>query len=178
MPSASDPRQQNRTAACAAPCSAWPAPAQPTQRSAELLLSVPPNSPVARPAQPAGGARFKQQARPAHAGLGNHAPRTSCSWLARRCSGHALGAITRMPAVASKRKLPVPTIIGGVIAVLCACRDRFVVPAVRGLLCRRGCESRCWPASYYYDSRWRLGDAIASILREPYRRRPQGFTRR
>ncbi|MFR3877001.1 MAG: hypothetical protein ACLTYW_01265 [Collinsella sp.] len=29
-----------------------------------------------------------------------------------------------------------------------------------------GSESRCWPASYYHDSRWCSGDSIASILSE------------
>lgn len=106
MPSASDPRQQNRTRQ-PAPRPAQPGqrPAQPTQRSAQPAQRAA-QQPAARPAQPAGGARFKQQA-PAQRTQGrpgNHAP-THIMLMARTALLRPRGrAITRMPAVASKRK--------------------------------------------------------------------------
>ena len=150
MPSASDPRQQNRTRQ-PAPRPAQPGqrPAQPTQRSAQPTQRVAQQSAV-RPAQPAGGARFKQQApaqrtqgqarqsRPhTHHAHGSHgvAPATRSSYNSHARRG------------AQKKSSPVPMIIGGVVAVLALVAIVFfVVPAVKG----DGAS----------------GDSIASILSE------------
>lgn len=106
MPSASDPRQQNRTRRLRrALLSLGQRPAQPTQRSAQPAQRAA-QQPAARPAQPAGGARFKQQA-PAQRTQGqarHHAP-THIMLMARTALLRPRArAITRMPAVASKRK--------------------------------------------------------------------------
>lgn len=139
MPSASDPRQQNRTRQPASR-SAQPGqrPAQPMQRSAQPTQRAS-QQPAARPAQPAGGARFKQQApaqrtqgqapqsRPhAHHAHGSHgvAPATRSSYNTHARRG------------AQKKSSPVPMIIGGVVAVLALVAIAFfVVPAVKGF-CR------------------------------------------
>ena len=94
MPSASDPRQQNRTRQ-PAPRPAQPGqrPAQPMQRSAQPTQRAA-QQPGTRPSQPAGG-------RP-----GNHAP-THIMLMARTALLRPRArAIKRTPAVVPKRKAP------------------------------------------------------------------------
>ena len=114
MSSAFDPRQPNRTRQPAPrPVSSGQRPTQPTQRAAQpaarsaqpLLAPLSPLSVQASslfvvllssllPIQPSPRAvpALSSRLLPAHAGTGTAItlPRTSCSWLARRCSGHAL----------------------------------------------------------------------------------------
>ena len=95
MPSASDPRQQNRTRQpVARPAQPGQRSAQPTQRSAQPTQRAA-QQPAARPAQPAGGARFKQQA-------STHIMLMARTALLRPRAR----AITRTPAVVPKRKAP------------------------------------------------------------------------
>ena len=144
MPSASDPRQQNRTRQpVPRPAQPGQRPAQPTRRSAQPAQRAA-QQPAARPAQPAGGARFKQQApaqrtqgqarqsRPhTHHAHGSHgvAPATRSSYNSHARRG------------AQKKSSPVPMIIGGVVAVLALVAIVFfVVPAVKGFFAGKcGC---------------------------------------
>ena len=148
MPSAPDPRQQNRTRQpaprpaqpAARPVQSFSRTAQPVQRtgqqpsarSVQYPASHAAQQPTARSAQPAGGARFKQQAPTqrtqvpqshSHHARGSHgvapATRSSYNTHARR------GAL--------KKSSPVPMIIGVVVAVIAlATIAFFVVPAVKG----------------------------------------------
>lgn len=139
MPSASDPRQQNRTR------QPVPRPAQPGQRSAQpTQRSARPTQRAAqqlaaRPARHAGGARFKRRLLPsARRGRPrNHAP-THIMLMARTALLRPRArAITRTPGRgAQKKSSPVPMIIGGVVAVLALGRDRF--------LCRAGRQGLFW----------------------------------
>lgn len=160
MPSASDPRQPNRTRQPASrPVPSGQRPMQPTQRAAQPAARSaqssscptqptqrPGQQPVRRPAQqsaahtaqPAGGSRFKQQA-PAQRTQGQ-APQS------RSHAHHAHGSHGVAPATrssyntrarrgAQKKSSPVPMIIGGVVAVLALVAIVFfVVPAVKGFL--------------------------------------------
>ena len=146
MPSASDPRQPNRTQQPASrPAQPGQRPAQPTQRAAQpaarpaqsFSRSAQPvqrtgQQPSARTAQPAGGTRFKQQAP------------TQRTQAPQSHSHHAHGSHGVAPATRSsyntharrgtqKKSSPVPMIIGGVVAVLALVASVFfVVPAVKG----------------------------------------------
>ncbi len=166
MPSASDPRQQNRTRQPASrPAQPGQRPAQPTQRAAQPAArpvqsfshSAQPvqrtgqqpsarsvqhsashaaQQPTARTAQPAGGTRFKRQASTQRV----QAPQSH--------SHHALGSHGVAPATRSsynthvrrgtqKKSSPVPMIIGGVVAVLALVAIVFLCRASRqGLLWR------------------------------------------
>ena len=170
MPSASDPRQQNRTRQ-PAPRPAQPGqrPAQPTQRSAQPAQRAA-QQPAARPTQPAGGARFKQQApaqrtqgqarqsRPhAHHAHGSHgvAPATRSSY-----NTHARRGV-------QKKSSPVPMIIGGVIAVLALLAIVFfVVPAVKGFFAGEDAKVAAGQQVTITIPDGASGDAIASILSE------------
>ena len=162
MPSASDPRQPNRTQQPASrPAQPGQRPAQPTQRAAQPAArpaqsfsraahpgqrtgqqpsarsvqhsaSHAAQQATARTAQPAGGTRFKQQAP------------TQRTQAPQSHSHHARGSHGVAPATrssyntharrgAQKKSSPVPMIIGGVVAVLAlAAIAFFVVPAVKG----------------------------------------------
>ena len=162
MPSASDPRQPNRTRQPASrPAQPGQRPAQPTQRAAQpgtrpvqpFARSAQPaqrtgqqpsarsvqhpasraaQQPTARTAQPAGGTRFKQQAP-----VRRTQATQSHSHHARGLHGVAPATRssydTRARRGAQKKSSPVPMIIGVVVAVLAlAAIAFFVVPAVKG----------------------------------------------
>ena len=170
MPSASDPRQQNRTRQ-PAPRPAQPGqrPAQPTQRSARPTQRAA-QQPAARPAQPAGGARFKQQA-PAQRTQGQ-APQS------RSHAHHAHGSHGVAPATrssyntharrgAQKKSSPVPMIIGGVVAVLALVAIVFfVVPAVKGFFGGEDAKVAAGQQVTITIPDGASGDSIASILSE------------
>ena len=163
MPSASDPRQQNRTRQPA------PRPAQPGQRSAQPTQRAA-QQPATRPSQPAGGARFKQQApaqrtqgrarqsRPhTHHVHGSYgvAPATRSSYKTHACRG------------AQKKSSPVPMIIGGVVAVLALVAIVFfVVPAVKGFFAGEDTKVAAGQQVTITIPDGASGDTIASILSE------------
>ena len=184
MPSASDPRQPNRTRQ-PAPRPAQPGqrPVQPTQRVAQPAARPAQSSsradqpsqhaaqqPTARSAQPAGGARFKQQVPTqraqaqtpqsrshAHHAHGSHgvAPATRSSYNTHARRG------------AQKKNSPVPMIIGAVVAVLAlAAIAFFVVPAVKGFLTGEDTKVAAGQQVTITIPDGASGDTIASILSE------------
>ena len=188
MPSASDPRQPNRTRqSVSRPAPSGQRPVQPTQRAAQPAARPaqpssrpaqpaqrPGQQPVRRPAQqssahaaqPAGGARFKQQApiqraqvpqSHAHHVRGSHgvapASRSSYNTHARRG--------------AQKKSSPVPMIIGVVVAVIVlAAIAFFVVPAVKGLFGGGDVSVTAGQQVSVTIPEGASGDTIASILSE------------
>lgn len=180
MPSASDPRQQNRTRQPASrPAQPGQRPAQPTQRAAQPAArpaqsfshSAQPvqrtgQQPSARSAQPAGGTRFKQQAStqrvqaPSRIRITLSVPTALLRLRAR--------AITRTSAVVHKRKSsPVPMIIGGVVAVLALVAIVFfVVPAVKGFFGGEDAKVAAGQQVTITIPDGASGDTIASILSE------------
>lgn len=185
MPSASDPRQPNRTRqSVSRPAPSGQRPVQPTQRAAQPAARPaqpssrpaqrPGQQPVRRPAQqssahaaqPAGGARFKQQAPTqraqvpqshAHHVRGSHgvppASRSSYNTHARRG--------------AQKKSSPVPMIIGVVVAVIVlAAIAFFVVPAVKGLFGGGDVSVTAGQQVTVTIPEGASGDTIASILSE------------
>ena len=196
MPSASDPRQPNRTrqpaprpvpsgqrpvqpAQRAAQPAARPAqpssrPAQPAQRPGQQPASRPAQQPAARAAQPACGARFKQQAPTQRA----QAPQSYAH--------HAHGTHGVAPAARSSynTRRPKEKLAGAYDYRRRGCGHRSRCyrhlrrAGRQGLAWRGGRERYRWPAGYRYDSRWRLGrhDRLDS-LREPYCRESQGLLR-
>ena len=184
MPSASDPRQQNRTGQPASRL-AQPGqrPVQPTQRAAQPVARPAQSSsraaqptqratqqPAARPTQPAGGARFKQQT-PTQRTQGQ-APRS------RSHAHHAHGTHGVAPATrssyntharrgAQKKSSPVPMIIGAVVAVLAlAAIAFFVVPAVKGFFAGEDTKVAAGQQVTITIPEGASGDTIASILSE------------
>lgn len=181
MPSASDPRQQNRTRQPASrPAQPGQRPVQPTQRAAQPAArsvqsfshSAQPvqrtgQQPTARTAQPAGGTRFKQQAPTqrtqapqshSHHARGSHgvAPATRSSYNTHARRG------------AQKKSSPVPIIIiGGVIAVLALVAIVFfVVPAVKGFFAGGDTKVTAGQQVTVTIPDGASGDTIASILSE------------
>ena len=180
MPSASDPRQQNRTRQPASrPAQPGQRPAQPTQRAAQpaarpaqsFSRSAQPvqrtgQQPSARSAQPAGGTRFKQQAPTqrvqapqshSHHALGSHgvAPATRSSYN------------THVRRGTQKKSSPVPMIIGGVVAVLALVAIVFfVVPAVKGFFGGEDAKVAAGQQVTITIPDGASGDTIASILSE------------
>ena len=185
MSSASDPRQPNRTRQPASrpvpsgqrpvqltPRAAQPVarPAQPSSRPAQRPGQQPASRPAHqsadRAAQPAGGARFKQQAPTqraqapqshAHHAHGTHgvapAARSSYNTHARRG--------------AQKKSSPVPMIIGTVVAVVVlAAIAVFAVPAVKGLLGGEDASVTAGQQVTVTIPDGASGDTIASILSE------------
>ena len=170
MPSASDPRQQNRTRR-PAPRPAQPGqrPAQPTQRSGQPTQRAA-QQPAARPAQPAGGARFKQQT-PAQRTQGQ-APQ-SRSHAHHAHDSHGVAPATRSSyntharRGAQKKSSPVPMIIGGVVAVLALVAIVFfVVPAVKGFFGGEDAKVAAGQQVTITIPDGASGDTIASILSE------------
>ena len=166
MPSASDPRQQNRSRKpVPRPAQPGQRPVQPTQRSAQPAQRAA-QQPAARPAQPAGGARFKQQAPTqrmqapqshSHHARGSHgvAPATRSSYNTHARRG------------AQKKSSPVPMIIGGVVAVLALVAIVFfVVPAVKGFFGGEGAKVVAGQQVTITIPDGASGDSIASILSE------------
>ena len=184
MSSASDPRQPNRQGQ-PAPRPAQPGqrPVQPTQRAAQPVARPAQSSsraaqpsqrsaqqPTARSAQPAGGARFKQQAPTqrvqtqapqsrshAHHAHGTHgvAPATRSSYNSHARRG------------AQKKSFPVPMIIGAVVAVLAlAAIAFFVVPAVKGFFAGEDTKVAAGQQVTITIPEGASGDTIASILSE------------
>ena len=184
MSSASDPRQSNRQGQ-PAPRPAQPGqhPVQPTQRAAQPVARPAQSSsraaqpsqrsaqqPTARSAQPAGGARFKQQAPTqrvqtqapqsrshAHHAHGTHgvAPATRSSYNSHARRG------------AQKKSFPVPMIIGAVVAVLALVAIAFfVVPAVKGLFAGEDAGVTAGQQVTITIPEGASGDTIASILSE------------
>ena len=184
MSSASDPRQSNRQGQ-PAPRPAQPGqhPVQPTQRVAQPVARPAQSSsraaqpsqrsaqqPTARSAQPAGGARFKQQAPTqrvqtqapqsrshAHHAHGTHgvAPATRSSYNSHARRG------------AQKKSFPVPMIIGAVVAVLAlAAIAFFVVPAVKGFFAGEDTKVAAGQQVTITIPEGASGDTIASILSE------------
>ena len=184
MSSASDPRQPNRQGQ-PAPRPAQPGqrPVQPTQRVAQPVARPAQSSsraaqpsqrsaqqPTARSAQPAGGARFKQQAPTqrvqtqapqsrshAHHAHGTHgvAPATRSSYNSHARRG------------AQKKSFPVPMIIGAVVAVLAlAAIAFFVVPAVKGFFAGEDTKVAAGQQVTITIPEGASGDTIASILSE------------
>ncbi len=138
VPSGQRPMQPTQRAVQPAARSAQPSsPVQPTQRPGQQPARRPAQQPSAHADQPAGGARFKQQAPTqraqapqshAHHARGTHgvapAARSSYNTHARRG--------------AQKKSSPVPMIIGTVVAVIVlAVIAFFAVPAVEGCLAGR-----------------------------------------
>ena len=192
MPSASDPRQPNRTRQPASrPVPSGQRPMQPTQRAAQPAARSaqssscptqptqrPGQQPVRRPAQqsaahtaqPAGGSRFKQQA-PAQRTQGQ-APQS------RSHAHHAHGSHGVAPATrssyntrarrgAQKKSSPVPMIIGGVVAVLALVAIVFfVVPAVKGFFAGEDAKVTAGQQVTIAIPDGASGDSIASILSE------------
>lgn len=185
MPSAFDPRQQNRTRqsvphpAQAGQRSVQPTqrttqpssvPAHPVQRRAQQPTQRVAQQPAARSAQPAGGARFKQQtptqrtqaqaSQPrshAHRVHGSHgvAPATRSSYSAHARRG------------AQKNSSPVPMIVGGVVAVLALVAIVFfVVPAVKGFFTGGDANVTAGQQVTITIPEGASGDTIASILSE------------
>ena len=144
MPSASDPRQPNRTQQPASrPAQPGQRPAQPTQRAAQpaarpaqsFSRSAQPvqrtgQQPTARTAQPAGGTRFKQQAP------------TQRTQAPQSHSHHARGSHGVAPAT------------------------RFVVPAVKGFFGGEGAKVVAGQQVTITIPDGASGDSIASILSE------------
>lgn len=170
MPSASDPRQQNRTRQ-PAPRPAQPGqrPAQPTHRSAQPTQRAA-QQPAARPAQPAGGARFKQQA-PAQRTQGQ--ARQSRSHAPHAHGSHGVAPATRSSyntharRGAQKNSSPVPMIIGGVVAVLALVAIVFfVVPVVKGFFSGEDAKVAAGQQVTITIPDGASGDTIASILSE------------
>lgn len=196
MPSASDPRQPNRTQQPASrPAQPGQRPAQPTQRAAQSAArpvqsfsrSAQPvqrtgqqpsarsvqhpashaaQQPTARTAQPAGGTRFKQQAP------------TQRTQAPQSHSHHARGSHGVAPATrssyntharrgAQKKSSPVPMIIGGVVAVLALVAIAFfVVPAVKGFFAGGDTKVTAGQQVTVTIPDGASGDTIASILSE------------
>ena len=184
MSSASDPRQPNRQGQ-PAPRPAQPGqrPVQPTQRAAQPVARPAQSSsraarpsqrsaqqPTARSAQPAGGARFKQQASTQR--VQTQAP------LSRSHAHHAHGTHGVAPATrssynsharrgAQKKSSPVPMIIGAVVAVLALVAIAFfVVPAVKGLFAGEDAGVTAGQQVTITIPEGASGDTIASILSE------------
>lgn len=196
MPSASDPRQQNRTRQPASrPAQPGQRPVQPTQRasqpaarpvqsfshsaqpvqrtgqqpsarSVQHSTSHAAQQPTARMAQPAGGTRFKQQAP------------TQRTQAPQSHSHHARGSHGVAPASrssyntharrgAQKKSSPVPMIIGVVVAVLAlAAIAFFVVPAVKGFFAGGDTKVTAGQQVTVTIPDGASGDTIASILSE------------
>ena len=180
MPSASDPRQQNRTRHPASrPAQPGQRPAQPTQRAAQPAAhsvqsfshSAQPvqrtgQQPTARTAQPAGGTRFKQQApiqrtqalqSHSHHARGSHgvAPATRSSYNTHSRRG------------TQKKSSPVPMIVGVVVAVLALVAIVFfVVPAVKGFFAGEDTKVTAGQQVTVTIPDGASGDTIASILSE------------
>ena len=184
MSSASDPRQPNRQGQ-PAPRPAQPGqrPVQPTQRVAQPVARPAQSSShaaqpsqrsaqqrTARSAQPAGGARFKQQTSTqraqaqasqsrshAHHAHGSHgvAPATRSSYNSHARRG------------AQKKSSPVPMIVGAVVAVLAlAAIAFFVVPAVKGFFAGEDTKVAAGQQVTITIPEGASGDTIASILSE------------
>ena len=170
MPSASDPRQQNRTRQ-PAQCPAQPGqrPAQPMQRSAQPTQRAA-QQPATRPSQPVGGARFKQQA-PAQRTQGQ--ARQSRSHAHHAQGSHGVAPATRSSYKtharrgAQKKSSPVPMMIGGVVAVLALVAIVFfAVPAVKGFFAGEDANVAAGQQVTITIPDGASGDAIASILSE------------
>ena len=188
MPSASDPRQPNRTRQPASrpvpsgqrpvqltPRTAQPVarpaqpssrPAQPAQRPGQQPASRPAQQSAARAAQPAGGARFKQQAPTQRAQApqshAHHAHGTNGVAPAARSSYN-----THARRGAQKKSSPVPMIIGTVVAVVVlAVVAVFAVPAVKGLLGGEDASVTAGQQVTVTIPDGASGDTIASILSE------------
>lgn len=167
MPSASDPRQQNRTRQPA------PRPAQPGQRPAQRSAQPTQRAvqqPAVRPAQPAGGTRFKQQA-PAQRTQGQarqsrpHAHHAHCSHGVAPATRSSYNTHARRGV--QKKSSPVPMIIGGVIAVLALVAIVFfVVPAVKGFFAGEDTKVTAGQQVTVTIPDGASGDTIASILSE------------
>lgn len=177
MPSASDPRQQNRTRQPASrPAQPGQRPAQPTQRAVQQPVARStqqssarlPQQPAARAAQSTGGTRFKQQA-PAqraqtpqshghsHRAHGAHrvVPATRSSY-----NSHARRSV-------QKKNSPVPMIVGAVFALLAlAAIVFFVVPAVKGFITGGDANVEAGQQVTVTIPEGASGDTIASILSE------------
>ena len=196
MPSASDPRQPNRTQQPASrPAQPGQRPAQPTQRAAQpaarpaqsFSRSAQPvqrtgqqpsarsvqhsashaaQQPTARTAQSAGGTRFKQQAP------------TQRTQAPQSHSHHARGSHGVAPATrssyntharrgAQKKSSPGPMIIGVVVSVLAlAAIAFFVVPAVKGFFAGGDTKVTAGQQVTVTIPDGASGDTIASILSE------------
>ena len=189
MPSASNPRQPNRTRQPAprpVPSGQRPMPADPargpTRRTtdtrpppvsrsplsvrASSLLVVLPSKSAARAAQPAGGSRFKQQTPTQRA----QAPQSHAH--------HARGSHGVAPAARSsyntharrgtqKKSSPVPMIIGAVVAVIVFAAIAFLaVPAVKGLLGGEDASVTAGQQVTVTIPEGASGDTIATILSE------------
>ena len=184
MSSASDPRQPNRQGQ-PAPRPAQPVqrPVQPTQRAAQPVARPAQSSSraaqptqraaqqsAARPAQPAGGARFKQQA-PAQRAQGQ--ARQSHSHAYHAHGSHGVVPATRSSynthtrRGAQKKSSPVPMIIGAVVAVLALAAIAFlVVPAVKGFFAGEDTKVAAGQQVTITIPEGASGDTIASILSE------------
>lgn len=177
MPSASDPRQQNRTRQPASrPVQPGQRPAQPTQRAAQQPVARPtqqssarlPQQPAARTAQSTGGSRFKQQApaqrtqTPQSHGHSHRVHGTSRVAPATRSSYNS-----RARRSAQKKNSPVPMIVGAVFALLAlAAIVFFVVPAVKGFITGGDANVEVGQQVTITIPEGASGDTIASILSE------------
>ena len=196
MPSASDPRQSNRTQQPASrPAQPGQRPAQPTQRAAQPAAR--PAQSFSRSAQPVNGrvsslllvrfsirlltrlsspllVRPSLQAAPAL--ISRHLP--SERRPPQSHSHHARGSHGVAPATrssyntharrgAQKKSSPVPMIIGGVVAVLALVAIVFfVVPAVKGFFGGEGAKVVAGQQVTITIPDGASGDSIASILSE------------